>query len=220
MNNREFIELLNLYVDHEISPEDSLRLEAEVLSNPGRRKVYDQYCRMQKACALLSDRLQEGPQVSGEDGVAAFPAQARWGFAPFAGALAAAAACLLLVVGLRQRSRVPAAAPALAAAAPAAPRAELPAVPASSEAMKPVFLARSAPGEADRLSGLGQGDSSQQLASLSWIGNLHMTPVYTTQNPDFQLAPKADLKATVINDPQGDREDAEPAEMTAFRFQR
>ncbi|HXQ79806.1 MAG TPA: zf-HC2 domain-containing protein [Opitutaceae bacterium] len=30
MNDREFIELLNLYVDREISQEDALRLEAEV----------------------------------------------------------------------------------------------------------------------------------------------------------------------------------------------
>ena len=33
MNDREFIELLNLDVDHEIRPEDALRLEQEVASD-------------------------------------------------------------------------------------------------------------------------------------------------------------------------------------------
>jgi len=43
MKDREFIELLNLYVDREISAEDALRLEREVATDPKRREVYDQY---------------------------------------------------------------------------------------------------------------------------------------------------------------------------------
>ena len=56
MNDNEFIELLNLYVDREINPEDAVRLESEVVSNPKRRKIHDQYCRIQKACSMLSDQ--------------------------------------------------------------------------------------------------------------------------------------------------------------------
>ena len=58
MNDPEFISLLNLYVDREISPEDALRLESEVLKHPKRRDIYDQYCRMQKACTMLSGVLR------------------------------------------------------------------------------------------------------------------------------------------------------------------
>ena len=54
MKDSEFIELLNLYLDHEISAADSARLEAEVQTNPARRKIYEQYCRMQKPCKVLA----------------------------------------------------------------------------------------------------------------------------------------------------------------------
>ena len=39
MNDSEYIELLNLYLDHEISAADAARLEAEVQSNPARRRI-------------------------------------------------------------------------------------------------------------------------------------------------------------------------------------
>ena len=54
MKDSEFTELLNLYLDHEISAADAARLEAEVQINPNRRRVYQEYCRMQKACKLLA----------------------------------------------------------------------------------------------------------------------------------------------------------------------
>ena len=54
MNDTQFIELLNLYLDHEISPSDAARLEAEVQRNAKRYRVYREYCQMHKACALLS----------------------------------------------------------------------------------------------------------------------------------------------------------------------
>jgi anti-sigma factor RsiW len=59
MNEPEFIELLNLYVDHEITPEDAARLEREVTTNVARRRVYRQYCLMQKGCSSLVDEFQE-----------------------------------------------------------------------------------------------------------------------------------------------------------------
>ncbi len=55
MNDRRFIELLNLYVDQQIAPAESAELEAEVLRNPDRRRTYDQYCRLQRGCCLLGD---------------------------------------------------------------------------------------------------------------------------------------------------------------------
>jgi len=54
MKDSEFLELLNLYLDHEITPADAARLEAEVRANPARRRTYQQYCRMQKACTMLA----------------------------------------------------------------------------------------------------------------------------------------------------------------------
>lgn len=66
MKDSEFIALLNLYLDHEISAADAARLEAEVQANPARREIYAQYCRMQKACKVLSADF-----VSAEEAAAA-----------------------------------------------------------------------------------------------------------------------------------------------------
>ena len=65
MNDTEFIELLNLYLDHEISATDAARLEAEVQNNIERRRIYHQYCRMQKACKLAAADFQTDPVVAG-----------------------------------------------------------------------------------------------------------------------------------------------------------
>jgi len=54
MKDAEFIELLNLYLDHEISAVDATRLEAEVQRSPEKRRIYQQYCRMQKACKMVA----------------------------------------------------------------------------------------------------------------------------------------------------------------------
>ena len=56
MKESRFIELLNLYIDRQISPEDAALLEEEILQNPGRRHTYSQYCRMHRACTLALDR--------------------------------------------------------------------------------------------------------------------------------------------------------------------
>ncbi len=53
MSNKEFLELLNLYIDGEISPEDRERVEREVADNESRRAVYNEYVRLQEATEKL-----------------------------------------------------------------------------------------------------------------------------------------------------------------------
>ncbi|MFA6963062.1 MAG: hypothetical protein WC205_20080 [Opitutaceae bacterium] len=55
MNDQRFIELLNLYVDQQIGPSEATELEEAVLRDPARRRVYDQYCRLQRGCCMLGD---------------------------------------------------------------------------------------------------------------------------------------------------------------------
>lgn len=103
MKDSEFFELLNLYLDHEITAEDAARLETEVQSNPKRREVYNQYCRMQKACTMLAkDFAEAAPAAStSSENVVAFeqPRRSAWGPGFFAaGGLVAAAACLAVVL--------------------------------------------------------------------------------------------------------------------------
>lgn len=93
MKDQEFIELLNLYLDHEISVEDAARLEAEVQRHPGRYRVYREYCQMHKACTLLSPA-----HAAGVPAVAAFESRSRRWVNPFAlGGLMAAAAAVAFV---------------------------------------------------------------------------------------------------------------------------
>lgn len=216
MNDREFIELLNLYVDHEISPEDALRLEAEVAEHPHRRRVYDQYCRIQKACVMLSEELTEstGP---GDARVAAFPARRHWRPAPLFAGLAAAA-CLLVLLGLRNRAPV-----AAADSARPSPVANTVDSSQSSDSMKPVFFARLPAIESARsIQGQLAADTEArpQMEQLNWISDIHLAPVEPGLNPDYLLSPRPDTKSAILSGPQSDRDPQEPAEMTAFRFQR
>ena len=56
--NARFIELLNLCVDDQLTPAEAAELDAALLASPARRRTYEQYCRMQKACAQLFDPAQ------------------------------------------------------------------------------------------------------------------------------------------------------------------
>lgn len=58
MKESRFIELLNLYVDQELSPSEAAQLEAEIAANPARRRTYEQYCRMQRGCSLLFEQIR------------------------------------------------------------------------------------------------------------------------------------------------------------------
>jgi len=118
MKDSEFIELLNLYLDHEISAADAARLEAEVLGNPARRRIYQDYCRMSKACKLLAKDF--ATEVPADGKVVAFEAaqpQRRAGLY-LAGGFAAAAACVafILVSGGRQESSLPTSQPSVVTA--------------------------------------------------------------------------------------------------------
>jgi hypothetical protein len=92
---------------------------------------------------------------------------------------------------------------------------------ADSIAMKPVLSVRNpndaAPRGARLLTDL---DPQTSLAQLNWIGDIHLAPVAPSAAADFLLNPKTDLKAGAMTDSQMSRDAQEPAEMTAFRFQR
>lgn len=112
MKDSEFKELLNLYLDHEITAADAARLEAEVQRDPQRRKVYEQYCRMQKACKMLASDFVGEPAVAEDNKVVRFDmavAEAaegrrkRMGNFYTIGSIAAAAACVAIVFLGRSR---------------------------------------------------------------------------------------------------------------------
>ena len=97
MKDSKFIELLNLYIDHQISASDAALLEAEIQKNPERRRVYREYCQMQKACVILAENFKSEPPA-GDKLIEMAQGQRRMAFATYAMGLAAAAACVALVV--------------------------------------------------------------------------------------------------------------------------
>lgn len=116
MKDSRFIELLNLYVDREITPAEAAELEAEVQANEQRRRVYNQYCRIDRACTVV---LAQGGKVpapklaaaiaDADRKVEAFPEQTggRSRLVFLGGMLAAAAA---IAVVFYQRETTPASA--------------------------------------------------------------------------------------------------------------
>jgi hypothetical protein len=221
MKESEFIELLNLYVDHEIGAEDAKRLEAEVAADPARHAIYRQYCSMQKACTLLADRFQE--PVAGARPVAVRGSAWRWtALIPASGL--ALAACVAVVLAVR--SHVPAPAPA-AHAAPQAPvqkRSELTSiapgnyqpqlVPALS--VRDFSLNAGAPASEGLMASAGQG----QAASLAWIAQLQMGSVQPVPAAEVNFKPNAAFLSTDIREESRASGEQEPAETVAFRFQR
>jgi anti-sigma factor RsiW len=106
MNDARFIELLNLYIDQELSAEEVGELQQAIAQSPARRRTYEQYCRMHRGCALLfeSSRSQapHSPKLDrsardAERKVMALPGSGEapvvrgpWGRVAWAGGLAAA----------------------------------------------------------------------------------------------------------------------------------
>jgi len=223
MNDREFIELLNLYVDKEISPEDALRLEAEVGANPARRKVYDQYCKMHRACCLLADELAQTANARSGSFGAELRAPLASRMAPYMVGLAAAA-CLVALVGLRDRGT----AGAKGSAAPAVETAARPAMDAVeiaqvSEPMTAVFSARLASSQAESSGArvfFAVDEAPSQLPQLNWMQDIHMPPVRPAAASGLLLGGRPDLGTPIPNTVQGGRDSQGPAELTAFRFQR
>lgn len=103
MKENRFIELLNLYIDRQITAEETAELEAELQRNPKRQAVYRQYCQIHSA----TKQVYASFRASAADNPATEPAQTgvielfesrrrRTHWAYYAGGMAAAA-CLALV---------------------------------------------------------------------------------------------------------------------------
>lgn len=123
MTHEKFIESLNLYLDGELPPHAAAELEREIAGNLDRRRIYRQYCQMQKACGELAERFREeaAPAPHFRKGaVVELPtrrASGDWFRSIALVATGAAAAC---AVFLAVRRSAPATdAPAVAAVAPA-----------------------------------------------------------------------------------------------------
>ena len=136
MKEPRFIELINLYVDRQISPAETAELEAEIQANPRHRKIYQQYCHMHRATKMVYETFRANaeqpavePSRSGGS-VASFEysrkktSRTRWLYSTAGLAAAACFAIVLVRTGsfakVENEAVVASAQPKAAAIAPAA----------------------------------------------------------------------------------------------------
>lgn len=244
MKEPEFIELLNLYLDHEITPADAARLEAEVQTDPSRRRIYQQYCRMQKACTLLTEDF--AGETSEKRIVAFEPRRSGWGPGVFAvGSLVVAAACVVFVL-INRSSDVATAAPndhgRQVAAQPVAQTVATPGVaPSAKPAPSVDALASTAPAPARRsdlqpvfatvpltltnananaeawLAAVQQNADSSPLA---WMKNVQFAPVQAAQINDQRLDARSQFQVPASRTYSSPRPLQSDVQTAAFQFQR
>lgn len=98
MKENRFIELLNLYIDRQITAAETAELEAELQSNPKRQAVYRQYCQIHTAtkevyASFRASAAENPASDSAQTGVIELfeSRRRRTHWAYYAGGLAAAA---------------------------------------------------------------------------------------------------------------------------------
>lgn len=219
MKDSEFIELLNLYLDHEISAADAARLEAEVQNNPARRKVYEQYCRMQKACKVLAADFTADEAVAAREerkvvpfnaASAAAARQRRMGSFYTIGTFAAAAACVAIIFVGRNRQAQAEQATTLARQAPAPIEATV--ATGTSAANRPMVIA-SAPAAAPRVVAPREAAHTLVSDSLLLTGKTHTEALMAAalqQQAEAQFAWISNLQLAPIQ---------QPAPLSELRFE-
>lgn len=213
MKNSTFIELLNLYVDRQISPADAALLEAEIQQNPQRRKIYREYCQMQKACAILSENFRtEAPIVEKVADRARAPR--RLGWPTYAMGFAAAAACIALVVvntPVKQQESLAASTP-VAMPATAIPVAAVAVTPSSESTRAPLHPAF--PGIMREETVAATRVAQTERVPLDWMNQVRLERVkvedlWFSTRPELQTS---DLTLRSVRPNQGQ------IESTAFIF--
>lgn len=220
MKDSKFIELLNLYVDHEIAAADAALLEAEVQRNPQRRQIYREYCQMQQACTQLTEKFRTAapaPAIEPGKVVEVFPRRRLAAIGYIGGFAAAACAAVVVLSWNRNRHdslapRSAEAAAPIAMTAPATPT-SVPVAP-SRPALQPAFggSVRESARPLTLLAGVDRADRPQ----LDWINGVRLQRVSLDQLT-FDAKPEVQPADYLLRER---RTSTTPAEMTAFRFQK
>ncbi|MBI2515559.1 MAG: hypothetical protein HYV95_01465 [Opitutae bacterium] len=224
MKDTRFTELVNLYIDRQISPAETAELEAEIQSNPRRRQVYLQYCRMHHATKLVYESFRahgEQPATVTQTGtIARFESRKRavrqrWFYA--ASGLAAAASLAFVVVRSNltgSNANAPALAPATAKVAVAQP-----AAPAVRSTEQPLVKLTVDPAYADLLAALHQQEQRNllltQQQTAARLQSLFEDGVFDNR----QILPQGQDSRRIYQ-PKGRLDQRAQAEFTAFQFQR
>lgn len=222
MKDNRFIELVNLYIDRQITSAEAAELEAEMQASPRRRAIYRQYCQLHSATKQVYDRFRATalePQpaaVSGRTVIENFKNRPRFHWVHYVGGAAAAACLALLFVRHNAQPQ-----PGSAALARVEPKAAVPAaiapvvLPAPAPSLVSLHNNRmTEPAYPGLLTALRQDEQQaliteevpvSRLPSLFDDGVFEMRPVLPVNG---QRTFRSKLTP------------AQPAEFTAFQFQR
>lgn len=246
MNDTEFFEFLNLYLDHEISTADAARLESEVQNNHERRGIYQQYCRMQKACRLVAADfqaesaaaavLEERKVVAFNPVVAEAAASRRKRMAGLytVGTFAAAAACVAFIFASRTQpaasSEVPASSP-VAVVEPAQAIAVPDATFVAGKSAAPRGLVSVAPRphvgrDPLLLTGNSQADAvfaaavHQANSQLAWIEAVQLAPLPQRMPTDLHFVSTLQTEGRALGNRSSTsvRHNSSANEMVGFQF--
>jgi hypothetical protein len=230
MKDKRFLELVNTYLDGEISEAETLELEREIRSSAKRMDQYRRYCRMQKACMVLAEESRVEMDTAGEK-VVRLPEARRtwlwgqWWRGSFYGGTAAIAATVILVISISGPTQVveePAAAPAGGTRTVEVPVGEF-SVPAAVEPRLAALTDRwSALTRIDAATfpiSLGAAPRTPEFAGKSVLAEWAPTATVPTEGPlEFRYRTDSFSGARVLHG-QARTDDAE-AEFTAFPFAR
>jgi hypothetical protein len=183
MKDSRFIELLNLYVDREITPAEAAELEAAVQDRPERRRLFGQYCRLDRACTMVLAQGRAIPEPSvAADNVDRLPEQSG---GPqkliFLGGMLAAAAAIAVVFYQRDTAPAPAVNPA-----PVRPAEQVATIPST-----PIPTGR----EATVV--LPFGNRSESIAasvrpSFAWMKQMELPAMTPLTDEDLMLVARTD----------------------------
>jgi hypothetical protein len=232
MKDQRFIELVNLYIDRQITAKETAELEAEMQDNPRRRAIYRQYCQLHTATKQVYDSFRTNaasPHVAGTTAgrvvLTDFKPRARSNWIHYVGGLTAAACLALVLVRYNANSRPasetlaqakPAPAVQVAVVAPAAPAVTTPVAPAVTVPAPGITSLRNnlnvEPDYAAMLAALRREDQRSfasgevptgRVPSLFDDGVFEVRPFAPANNPRTF---------------RGKQTPAQPAEFTAFEF--
>jgi anti-sigma factor RsiW len=229
MKDNRFIELVNLYIDRQISAEETAELEAEIQASPQRRAVYREYCQLHSATkqvyANFRDNAEPQPRVpSGRVITGEFARRSRLSWIHYVGGLAAAACLAVVFVRYNPGSESATGGLAHSPTAPAVQVATItPPAPVASESLAPapaatlVSLKDHLSAEPDYAAMLAALRREEQRAYANGaIQSSRLPSLFDDGVFDAREFAPANNHRTF----RGKQAPAQQAEFTAFQFQR
>ncbi len=239
MKESRFVELLNLYVDHELTQAEAAELEAELQRNPARRETLREYRALQRGCERLLEvdrslapRTAEAVRtLRGLRGAETRSERSWWnGWSWIAGAGAAAGLAVMVTLSVNRTvfPDLPQATASVAASAASSLETPTRGGDATALEMWDVTVPAVAEPRGLRMRSLWMPASAEReggsvlvaTADLSWLDEVRLPAVRAPRPEELRFGDRAIPVRAVEQVPPSQRPLQATLEMTAFQFQR